>query len=215
METQEVLKDIPVEQLEAALKERKKQEKEEAEKKRKEYESNRDDIVQSIMQEAVEYNSMLRGFKETLHELFTKQEAVLNEYGGIRGNSKGGFSLVHSSGEFKVTRTRSTQPVWDERSQKAVELISDFLKDTVKKRDQKLFEILFSFIQKNEKGDLEFSKVMHLFSHRDKYDDPRWVKGLNLIQESYSIILRGFGYDFFVKDNQGKWVRIDINFSAL
>jgi hypothetical protein len=107
-------------------------------------------------------------------------------------------------------------PQWDERSDKALELIADFLRDTVKKKDIKLFEILFSFIQKNEKGDLEYSKVMHLLQHKGKYNDPRWLEGLELIQESYNVQLRGYGYEFYSKDEiTGKFEKVEINFTAL
>lgn len=202
-------------ELEQMLNARRQKEQKEKEAKRQAYESERDIVVDELINGALGLNEGLIAFKSAIHQIFDEHQVKLSEYGGIRSNSKGGFSLIHSSGEFKVSRVRSTQPVWDERSQKAVELIGDFLKDTVKKRDKKLFEILMDFIQKNEKGQLEYAKVMHLFKHKDKYNDPRWVKGLDLIQESYSVNLRGYGYDFYRKDKEGKWERIDINFSSI
>lgn len=208
-------KELTTEQLEQMLAERKKKEREEREKKRKEYEERRDSKIQLMVMQAVEFQNSLKQWKAELHQAFEKQMEELVEYGALRSNSKGGFSLVHSSGEFKAVRTRSTQPSWDERSTKAIELISDFLKDTVKKRDQKIYEVLISFIQKNEKGELEYSKVMHLFKHRDKFDDPRWVEGLNLINESYSVHLRAYGYEFYKKSTDGKWDKIEINFTAI
>jgi len=144
-----------------------------------------------------------------------QQAEKLSAYGEMPGKSKGGFSVTHSDGEQRVTRIRKTQPFWDERSVKAQELIHDFLHDTVKKRDVKIFEILISYIQKNENGNLEYDRVMNLLNHEDKFTDPRWVEGLRLIKESYRVNLRGYGYEFKKKGTDGKWETLDLSFAGL
>ncbi|NDG53898.1 MAG: DUF3164 family protein, partial [Flavobacteriia bacterium] len=118
----------------------------------------------------------------------------LSEYGKIRSNSKGGFSVTDKNDTMRVTRRRDTEPVWDERSGKAVELIKEFLGDAIKKRDIKMYEILMSFLERNANGDLEYGRVMDLYKHEDKFDDPRWKEGLKLIKESFSNHLKGYGY---------------------
>ncbi|WP_107039933.1 DUF3164 family protein [Brumimicrobium mesophilum] len=218
METQTKEKSIhemTSKEIEVFMKKKRAAEQKAYEKEKKEYEDERDATVLDLIYKAEAVNEALKEFKNTCHETFEAHKERLDKYGGIRSNSKGGFSLTHANGNMKATRIRSTTPQWDERSEKAIELISDFLRTTVKKRDAKLFEILISFIQKNDKGELEYAKAMHLFKHRDKYDDPRWVKGLDLINESFSIAFRSYGYTFSVKDKEGKWENIDINFTSL
>ncbi|HRO75597.1 MAG TPA: DUF3164 family protein [Crocinitomicaceae bacterium] len=202
-------------ELEKLLAQKKKEEAEQRAELKAKYEEQRDKTVKLMIASAVEISAALTAFKAEMHQHFDSYEEILNEYGGIRSNSKGGFQLVSSDGTLKAVRRRNTQPVWDERSEKAIELINDFLRDTVKKKDIKIFEILFSFIQKNDKGDLEYSKVMNLLSHKNKYDDPRWVEGLQLLQESYSIQMRAYGFEFYKKGADDKWQKIEINFSAL
>lgn len=213
---EQVKNELSTEELRAMLAEREREEKEARQEERKKYEEDRDFFVRDVMVNAFGLHEALKLFKECLHEGFDEHQEKLNKYGAIRGNSKGGFSITTSDGRMRIKRVRSTMPQWDERSDKALELISDFLRDTVKKKDIKLFEILFSFIQKNEKGDLEYAKVMHLLQHKNKYDDPRWVEGLQLIQESYNVQLRGYGYEFYSKNEvTGKFEKIEINFTAL
>ena len=209
------LSNVTAEQLEEALKSKKKRAKVKREKERKEYEGNRDLRVNSIITRAKQLSNLLESFKADCHQIMDEQFESLKGYGAIRSNSKGGFSVVHSCGDIKVVRTRSTQPHWDERSKKAVELINSFLHDTIKKKDVDTFELLLSFIQKNDNGDLEYSRVMILLGHQDRYDDPRWVEGLKLIRESYSVHLTGYGYDFKIKDEKGKWKNINIQFSSI
>lgn len=209
------LTNVSAEDLRKALQAKTKEEQEAREKDRLDYEKERDGLILESITIAEEFQTKIQEFKSTLTDAFIKQEERLKTYGGIRANSKGGFSLVSKDGTMKVTRTRSTKPTWDERSEKAMRLIEDFLKTTVRKRDSKLFDILFSFIQKNDQGELEYSKVMLLLQHQDKYEDPRWKEGLALLKESYSLHFRGFGYSFYKKNDQGKWENIEINFQAI
>lgn len=209
------LEQMSTQDLEKLLAKKKAEEAQKRADAKAQYETQRDKAVKYMITQAVEINTVLTAFKKEMNERFDEYERILNEYGGIRSNSKGGFQILSSDNTLKAVRRRNTEPVWDERSEKAIALIADFLRDTVKKKDVKIFDILLSFIQKNKKGDLEYSKVMNLLSHKDKYDDPRWVEGLQLLQESYSTQMRAFGFEFYEKGTDDKWQKIEINFTAL
>lgn len=207
--------DAEIQEFEVALKKRKKQAAIVAEKKKKEYVKQRDKLILDLVPLAKTLSEKLFELKAEAHLQMNAQEERLNEYGEIRGNSKGGFSIDSSDKTMRITRIRQTQPNWDERSEKAVELIKDFLHDTVKKRDSDTFNILITFIEKNKNGDLEFSRVMELLAHRNKFDDARWLQGLNLIEESYSVHFKAFSYEFKVKDAHGKWQTLNLSFSSI
>ena len=207
--------ELTAEELKALLANKEKQEKAAKEEARKNYEVERDSAIGSLISEAYRLSVMLKAFKDEAHKVMEEQAEKLEQYGGIRSNSKGGFSLTDSKGNQRVTRRRDTEPVWDERATKGVDLLKDFLGDTVKKRDLKLYEILIKFLERNEKGDLEYAKVMDLLQHEDKFDDPRWVEGLKLVKEGYSISLKAFGYEFKVKGTDGKWGSLVLNFSSI
>lgn len=210
------------EQLEKMLADTKAKEKAEklAEKKRREkerqdYETNRDGNVLDTMAMARNLNIMMAEFKMKCHDVFDKHKEVLDNYGNIRSNSKGGFSLQHSNGEIKIARVLATQPQWNEISMKGVDMLKTFLKTTVKKRDEKLFDLLFAFLEKNKNGDLEYSRVMELLKHQDTFEEPEWKEGLRLLKEGYSIAIRGFHYTFHEKDEHGTMNPVSLNFSSL
>ncbi|AEL24330.1 DUF3164 family protein [Cyclobacterium marinum] len=213
--TQVEASEMTVEELQALLKEKTEKQRKEREKARKAYESGRDMEIQDLMSEASYLTERLEAFKKKCHERMDTQAVKLAEYGELRSNSKGGFTIKHSKGNLAITRIRSTNPYWDERSAKAVELIKDFLYDTVKKRDVKTFEMLMSFLAKNKNGDMEYSKVFILIQHEQMWDDKRWQEGIRLLKESYSVNLRGYGYEFKSLDEQGKWENLKLNFTAL
>lgn len=207
--------ELSIEEMEALLKKKKEQQRKKREAEKLAYEANRDKAVQQLLNKAKQLNTELEAFKKQCHVVMDEQAIKLAEYGAMRSNSKGGFKIDSACGTMRVARRRDTEPSWDERSQKAIELIKGFLFDTVKKRDQKLYEILMSFLERNKNGDLEYSRVMDLIKHEDKFDDDRWKEGLKLIRESFSNHLRGYGYEFKTKDASGKWNNIGLTFSSL
>lgn len=192
-----------------------KQENAKLEKEKAAYEANRDEKVFEIINTAQTLARELGEFKLFCHLTMDEQQHKLDEYGKINKKSKGGFSVTNSDDTLRVTRRRDTEPVWDERASKGTQLIKDFLGDTIKKRDVSLYEILMGFLERNEKGDLEFARVMDLYKHESKYQDERWQEGLRLIKESFSNHLKGFGYEFKIKGEDGKWQNLLLNFSSL
>lgn len=207
--------ELSTQELEAMLKQRKANEAKKLEAEKAAYEKNRDKKVFDIITTAKTLFRELEEFKTFCHLEMDAQAVKLAEYGKLRSNSKGGFSVTNSDDTMRVTRRRDTEPVWDERSTKAVELIKEFLGDAIKKRDVKMYEILMSFLERNANGDLEYNRVMDLYKHEDKFDDPRWKEGLRLIKESFSNHLKGYGYEFKIKNEAGKWDNILLNFSSL
>jgi Protein of unknown function (DUF3164) len=185
--------------------------------KRKDYENRRDKRVKKMVMSALSFTQKMAAFKEMAAELMEEQHAELNEYGEIKTSSKGGFQVVSKDGKFKVVRSRDTDPKWDETAHKGVEILRSFLDEVVRVRqaDKAIFEMFMDFLAKNAKGELEYSKVMLFLQHEDKFDDARWKEGLRLLREGYAIEFKKFSYEFFVKDDEGKFVRVPLNFSQL
>ncbi|MDO6808114.1 DUF3164 family protein [Zobellia galactanivorans] len=208
------IEDLTAEELEQLLAKKKAAKKAAEEKARKAYEAKRDKTVGELVTKALELEQQLEQFKHMCHISMEEHAVELQNYGKLRSNSKGGFSLTDSTGTLRITRRRDTEPNWDERSTKAVTLIKDFLGDTIKKRDLDLYEILMSFLEKNQNGDLEYGRVMNLWQHEDKYNDPRWKEGLRLIKESFNNHLKGYGYEFKTRATDTKWQSINLTFAS-
>ncbi|GEN71602.1 DUF3164 family protein [Chryseobacterium lathyri] len=208
------INELSAKEMEAVLNYKIELETDKQEKERREYEAERDSDMGELIALALEVESKSYLLKKLTHSKMEKHQEKLNEYGKIRSNSKGGFSLMHSDKKLRIKRRRDTQPTWDERSTKALELIHAFLYDTVKKRDKDLFEMLIGFLVKNKKGDLDYASVMNLLSHETRFNDPRWKEGLRLLKQSYSNFLKGYQYDFEKQNEEGKYERIELNFSA-
>jgi len=202
-------------ELKTLLAKKEKEEKELLQREQKQYVTERDRRIESLMSKAKDLAEMITAYKAEVHEVMEEQAAKLAGYGKLNGKSKGGFSITNSGSDQRITRRRDTEPTWDERALKGVDLIKEFMSSVVKRRDNKLYEILLKFLEKNEAGDLEYAKVFGLMEHEDKFEDPRWKEGLRLLKQSYSISLKCFGYEFKEKNTAGKWESLVLNFSSL
>jgi len=214
------IEDMTPKEIEAYLAKKKKAQRAREERERKEYETNRDNMISELIQEGLTLEEKLRQFKAKVHASMDEQKEALEGYGKIRSNSKGGFHIVDKDGLFMVKRRRDTEPRWDERADKGVGLLKEFLSTTIKKRDKKTYTLLMGFLEKNQKGDLEHSRVMELLKHQDLYSQELWQEGCKLVREGYSSYLKAFGYELKTKvvteqNPNGKWQNITLSFSSL
>lgn len=209
-------KEMSIEELELMLEKKKAAQQKRLEKERVAYITERDKNIQELIEDAYALNVAIKTFKGRVAHTMQLQSDKLADYGKIRKNSKGGFSITNEAGDKRIVRRRDTEPTWDERGDKGVAMLKDFLGDVVKKRDLELYEILMGFLERNEKGDLEYSRVMDLLKHENKWNDKRWSEGLRLVKESYSNTMKGYGYQFMLRPEEGdKWESINLNFSSI
>jgi hypothetical protein len=208
--------EMTIEEMEAKIAKMKEKKRKARENEKLEYVKNRDENIESIIEESIIINELVKKFKEKVAGIMVLQSEKLTEYGQIRSNSKGGFSITNALGDKRIVRRRDTEPNWDERAEKGVTLLRDYLGDVVKKRDVKTYNLLMGFLVKNEKGDLEHSRVMELLKHEDYSNDERWTEGIRLVKEGYSNVMKGYGYQFLYRPNEGdKWSNINLSFSSI
>jgi len=207
---------MTTEELEAYLNERKKNTVNEQNRKRKEYEKYVETNTSQLVRKALKLNSILTTFFENSTKTLDEMRERLNEYGAIRANSKGGFHLKTDDGKFKIVYRYSTSCDWDERAEKAEELLKDFLFDVLKKRDKEMFEVILGLIEKNKEGKLELSRIQTLYAKESLFSDPRWVEAIRLFKESFRPVSSKMRLEFYKRSEiSQKWEPIVLNLSSL
>lgn len=205
------------EQLASEYAKKQKAEQAELDKKKLTYERKKGTRAKKIERGVLSIEKKISDFKTLVSDLMAEQHTELDEFGKISKKSKGGFHIVTPDGNFKITRTRDTDPKWDETAHKGVGLIKTFLTEDIAEKDAKpgILTLLMELIEKNQAGELEFSKVMTFLKHEDAFDHPKWIEGLRLIKQGYKSEFKKFGYTFHKKNAEGKWEKIIVNFSNL
>jgi hypothetical protein len=207
---------LTVEQLEALLAEKRKEEALRLKREREEYEKYVNGTTQDIFDGALVLADRIKAFHA---ESSTKLDAMrerLNEYGMIRANSKGGYHRITADGTGKVVYKYTTVCAWDERAEKAETLLRDFLTDFVKKRDLKLYAIISAILERNAEGNLEFGRIQSLYSREEEFDDPRWREAIRLFKQAYYPTGSKMRIEVYRRtgDSQ-KWEPVRLNLSSL
>jgi hypothetical protein len=202
-------------QLEALLAEKIKIEREGKLKAKVIYEDERDLLIEQMVKRAKILNDQMRDFKQwSIGQL----EAFRNKaaaYGDIRSNSKGGFSLRHRTTQEMVSLDRNSIPEYDERAASAETLIKEFLEDKVKKKDIPTYRTIAALLERNKQGDMSPSRIASLLKVKDNYDDPRWIKAMELFEESFRIREISYSVSFFRKNPMQKDIPIVLTFASI
>lgn len=209
------LEKLTEEQLQAEL-ERRQAAKKDAEKKAKEdYEAKRDTLVRELLQGAIDLNSEMAFFKNFAVNELEKFYTEAKQYGDVRSNSKGGFSLRSADGNYKVMLERNTKAEYDERADMAEALLREFLTAMVKKRDQQAYNIITALLQRGKDGRFNPAAVAALLKMEDDFNDERWNKAMKLFKESHNNILIAMNVSFYRKNSMGKDISIPLTFASL
>lgn len=206
---------MSTEEIQALLDERQKEAKEEAKKARIEYENYINKTTSDIVYDALDLNALMQVFFDTATTRLISMRDKLNEYGEIKSTSKGGFQRLTDDGKHKVVYKYNTICAWDERAEKAEELLREFLKDFVKKRDIKMYNIVSALLERNKEGNLEYSRIQSLYSQENQFDDPRWKEAIRLFKESFRPVDSKMRIEIYKKSEESnKWEPVSLNLSS-
>lgn len=216
MITQELkdLDQLSTDQLKALLAAREKSDAERAKKEREDYERYINDTTMGIVTDALALHDVMSDFHEKTTEKLQQMRERLNAYGEIKSTSKGGFQRITKDGKHKLLYKFTTVCAWDERAEKAETLLRDFLKDFVKKRDLKMYNVISALLERNKEGNLEYSRIQSLYSQKNEFDDPRWKEAIRLFEESFKPIDSKMRIEIFTRDPESnRWIPISLNLS--
>lgn len=201
------------EQIEAAYLFRKKQQKEKQENERNAYEVMKSELANELTNQAISIEAEMAKFHEgSMSKLKTFRE-IMKIYGELRGNSKGGFRIENEAGTVRVRLAIKQLGDFNEKADMAEEHITNFFERTLKPKDPNTFEILMELLER-KKGKLEYARVLKILSYKDRYDDADWIKGCELLAESFINTGSKEYLEFEVKDGE-EWRRVNTNLSSL
>uniref|UniRef100_UPI003217A7D8 DUF3164 family protein n=1 Tax=uncultured Draconibacterium sp. TaxID=1573823 RepID=UPI003217A7D8 len=192
----------------AAEFERRQLAKSEAENKAKqlrfEYERDRNKLVRKMVLAADKIYERMAAFKnlsvQQLEEFYDRAK----QYGDVKNSSKGGFNLRSADGTMMVKLVRNTKSYYDERANTAADLVREFMTDMVKKRDQKTFTFIMALLERGKNNEFNPANIATIIKHKDDFNDPRWLRAIQLFQEAHNTVLVSMNVEFYRKDKADK-----------
>lgn len=207
---------LSTEELEKALAEKKQAEKAAAEEQRKQYEGEKENIINSLGKKAEGISSQLNEFKVICFTDIEGFRQKMLAYGDIKNgkNNKGNFEIKNDN--YKIIYSSQPKQEFDERSELAEEKLKKFLSSFVRKRDKQLYELIMSMLERNSKtGALDISNINRLYKMEDKFDDQDWRDALRLFKESYNITGTNIYVRVYKHNDRNGWDLINLNFSSI
>lgn len=216
-ETQPIdLSKVSAEELAAALREKQKAARKKKEDNKKSYEKERDEIINDLLQDAIGVGMMMQALKVKAMKTLPAFREKMLEYGSLRKgeNNKGTFEIKND--RFKIMFTHQIVKGFDERAELAEAKLKEFLSTTVKKRDQKLHDLILSLISRDTKtNSFDINLINRLYQMEDKFEEPNWVDAIRLFKESFSPNGTAQYVRFFSKNSINQWEPINLDFAKI
>lgn len=182
---------------------------EQQKKLKKDYEELKKETVMSLCADAIFLNEKLKNFKAKAFSDMQTVYEILKEYSNRHKDGKGNFQLECES--FRVSYKRQGKPHFDERSHQAEKHIIDFV-NTKFENDVDTKDLVMSLLER-KKGELDINLVQKLYAMENRFQDENWKRGIELLKESYSYSHSKDYIGFELKNKEGEWQTINLQFS--
>ncbi|BEV07994.1 DUF3164 family protein [Methylophilus sp. DW102] len=146
----------------------------------------RDDLVNEIIQEAIELNQLLIDFKNHVFgNIAAFVQLSAEHYGAKIGGHKGNVTLTSYDGRYKIQRAYAETLVFDERLQAAKSLIDECIKGWSDGINDNIKVLVTGVFEVDKEGKVNTTKVLSLRQY--KIDDPAWKKAMEAISDSLRV----------------------------
>lgn len=170
-----------------------------------------------LLRSALSANKALQGFKEQIKEACDEvEDAVLTENGVSRSeNYKGSFTWFNFDRSIKVERKVSEPMSFDDLIISAAkQKLDEFLGLTIESKHEFVREMINSAFE-TTKGKLDPKKVMPLLRYESKVNHKLFTEACRLITKAQRRPDSKTYYRVWVKNDEGKFEAIELNFSNI
>lgn len=186
-------------------------ERKEKEAQRAEYERIRNEAVNGIGAKMRNLRDQVEKAKEDIIRMLTDVYELLKLHSNRTGDDdQGNFTLVNEDASLKVVYRNKKLMYYDERSNEAEKYIKDFLASEIDNED--IRKLVLTCLERTN-SQLDPSLVQKLTGMRDRFDNPDWHKGLDLLQESYTVLDTKLYISVYEKSDLGEWLHISTDFA--
>jgi len=170
-----------------------------------------------IVKDAIRLNERLQEFKHYLTEASREvYEAFLKENGGkIKEDYKGNFTWYNFDRSIKIEVNVNTPIEFDDiLIQMAKDKFNEFLEKNITAKNAFAKELVLQAFE-TRKGKLDTKRVLGLTKYVDKVNDPLFSEAVSLINKAIRRRESKAYYKIYVKNNEGKYEPIELNFSNI
>lgn len=184
-------------------------------------ERNKERAAARLVNAAIKAENSLKEFKELCAKECEKAYRADLAIGKVatRENSKGGYTLYNFDRTIKIERSINESIAFDENMIGAAkEKFDTFLMEGTAGIDDMIRTLISDAFSNTRKGGLDTKKVLSLLGYRARISEkkyPQFHEALDLIEQSIRRPDSKTYYRIWVKDENGQYQNIDLNFSNI
>jgi len=176
------------------------------------YDKKKEKVINKIATEASKINEMLEDFKKRMFAECDKLFDEMFKANDLEKIAQKNYTLYSFDKSFKIEVTSQDVVDFDDRIQLAQAKINEYLKIKTDGADQEL-SILVNNAFKTKKGRLDKARIFGLFPL--KINHLLWLEAMELIKNSIVTNYTRRYAVLYVRDDEGKYIQVQLNFSAI
>lgn len=171
-----------------------------------------------IAKRAIALNTELAAFKAQLKESVEKVMKVFlkeNEMESMGEKWKGNFTFFNFDRSIKIEMNSNDQIVFDEQLLMGCKAkLNTFLDENVSTTTEVIKQLILGAFD-NTKGKIDSKKVMNLLKYKDKVQNKVFAEAMDMLQKSIRVNGSKLYYKVAIKQEDGSYEYVDLNFSNI
>lgn len=166
----------------------------------------------SIHKNLSEFKEKVREECQEIYELFLQENAATSK---AKNPPKGNFTWYNFDQTLKIEVSISQPISFDDMGIQEVKTqLENFLKENVDSKIDFLQDLVLAAFETTS-GKLDSKKVMSLLRYRSKIPAPKFQSALDLLEKSITRPKTKTYFRVWVRDENGQYQNIDLNFSSI
>jgi len=160
------------------------------------------------------HNHLTKFKKDVIERCQKLYETAMEEQGG-KAEHKGNFTFYNFDRSLRVAVKIQEQIDFDDLTIKACkDKLDEYLENNIETKNNMTKEMIMDAFE-TQRGKLDAKKVMGLLKYRSKEPNVNFQKALDLLEESIRHPSSKTYFQLAVKDDQGEYQNIELNFSSI
>lgn len=176
----------------------------------------KDKTAQQMAKKFEDMNKKLQVLKDWTFDKADELSELQLKYYELEGrdtsNFKGGFSFYSYDKTIKVEVNVGQRLEFDDKINLAKAEIDEYCKELTAEQNADIITIVNGAFT-TSRGNLDHKKILQLFSYKIKH--PRWLKAMEILKESITTNHSKRYIKVSVKNENGEYEQINIQFSSL
>lgn len=206
---------LTVEQLQAAIDERRAAEQKEKRERIDRFEKAKDVFVSFTAKDFQEKSKELEALKENTikqaNDLFIEMYAMHDKE--VKDQKR--FTLSSADDQFKVEVQRAEHFEFTEEASVHLNTIREIFKNKFEGRNKGFYEFLDTILLKGSKGEYDPKLLAKARLKAKALNDAELMEQFDLLQDCLKVVGSSMYCRCYARDNKGKWQNINVQFSSL